>query len=191
MESGVSNSSTTSSTCRSSRRCCRSWRTAAKSIPCFMRPRPISSGSRSSSWRGPAFAIIQPGIESLDDNVLALIAKGNSALMNLQLLSGRANLVLMPHGTCFAEFLVNRRLVCRDGQLVAGDLSSAAADRSGSSSLRPLQSLPDASRRFRTDTRAEPDLSLCLSAVSRSLDAPGILIRGQRASETYASRIVG
>ena len=29
---------------------------------------------------------IQPGIESLDDNVLALIAKGNSALMNLQLL---------------------------------------------------------------------------------------------------------
>ena len=29
---------------------------------------------------------IQPGIESLDDNVLALIRKGNSALMNLQLL---------------------------------------------------------------------------------------------------------
>jgi magnesium-protoporphyrin IX monomethyl ester (oxidative) cyclase len=29
---------------------------------------------------------IQPGIESLDDNVLSLIAKGNSALMNLQLL---------------------------------------------------------------------------------------------------------
>ena len=29
---------------------------------------------------------IQPGIESLDDNVLALIAKGNSALINLQLL---------------------------------------------------------------------------------------------------------
>jgi magnesium-protoporphyrin IX monomethyl ester (oxidative) cyclase len=29
---------------------------------------------------------IQPGIESLDDNVLTLIAKGNSALMNLQLL---------------------------------------------------------------------------------------------------------
>jgi magnesium-protoporphyrin IX monomethyl ester (oxidative) cyclase len=29
---------------------------------------------------------IQPGIESLDDNVLALIGKGNSALMNLQLL---------------------------------------------------------------------------------------------------------
>jgi ribosomal peptide maturation radical SAM protein 1 len=29
---------------------------------------------------------IQPGIESLDDDVLALIAKGNSALMNLQLL---------------------------------------------------------------------------------------------------------
>jgi ribosomal peptide maturation radical SAM protein 1 len=29
---------------------------------------------------------IQPGIESLDDNVLALIAKGNSALMNVQLL---------------------------------------------------------------------------------------------------------
>jgi magnesium-protoporphyrin IX monomethyl ester (oxidative) cyclase len=29
---------------------------------------------------------IQPGIESLDDNLLALIAKGNSALMNLQLL---------------------------------------------------------------------------------------------------------
>lgn len=29
---------------------------------------------------------IQPGIESLDDNVLALIAKGNSTLMNLQLL---------------------------------------------------------------------------------------------------------
>ncbi len=29
---------------------------------------------------------IQPGIESLDDNALALIGKGNSALMNLQLL---------------------------------------------------------------------------------------------------------
>jgi ribosomal peptide maturation radical SAM protein 1 len=29
---------------------------------------------------------IQPGIESLDDNLLALIAKGNSALMNVQLL---------------------------------------------------------------------------------------------------------
>lgn len=29
---------------------------------------------------------IQPGIESLDDNVLELIAKGNTALMNLQLL---------------------------------------------------------------------------------------------------------
>jgi len=29
---------------------------------------------------------IQPGIESLDDNVLTLISKGNSALMNLQLL---------------------------------------------------------------------------------------------------------
>src|SRR5215813_2610303 len=29
---------------------------------------------------------IQPGIESLEDNVLALIAKGNSTLMNLQLL---------------------------------------------------------------------------------------------------------
>jgi ribosomal peptide maturation radical SAM protein 1 len=29
---------------------------------------------------------IQPGIESLDDNVLGLIGKGNSALMNLQLL---------------------------------------------------------------------------------------------------------
>ena len=29
---------------------------------------------------------IQPGIESLDDNVLALIAKGNSTLMNVQLL---------------------------------------------------------------------------------------------------------
>lgn len=29
---------------------------------------------------------IQPGIESLDDNVLALISKGNSALINLQLL---------------------------------------------------------------------------------------------------------
>jgi ribosomal peptide maturation radical SAM protein 1 len=29
---------------------------------------------------------IQPGIESLDDNVLRLIAKGNSTLMNLQLL---------------------------------------------------------------------------------------------------------
>src|SRR5258708_1875110 len=29
---------------------------------------------------------IQPGIENLDDNVLSLIAKGNSALMNLQLL---------------------------------------------------------------------------------------------------------
>ena len=29
---------------------------------------------------------IQPGIESLDDNVLALIGKGNSALMNVQLL---------------------------------------------------------------------------------------------------------
>jgi ribosomal peptide maturation radical SAM protein 1 len=29
---------------------------------------------------------VQPGIESLDDNVLGLIAKGNSALMNLQLL---------------------------------------------------------------------------------------------------------
>src|SRR6185503_19668701 len=28
---------------------------------------------------------IQPGIESLDDNVLRLIGKGNSALMNLQL----------------------------------------------------------------------------------------------------------
>ena len=29
---------------------------------------------------------IQPGIESLDDNLLALIAKGNSTLMNVQLL---------------------------------------------------------------------------------------------------------
>jgi hypothetical protein len=36
---------------------------------------------------------IQPGIESLDDSVLALIAKGNSALMNVQLLKWSCELI--------------------------------------------------------------------------------------------------
>ena len=42
---------------------------------------------------------IQPRIKSLDDRVLRLIGKGNSALMNLQLSDGRWNAVFRPPGT--------------------------------------------------------------------------------------------
>ena len=76
---------------------------------------------------------IQPGIESLDDRLLKLLEKGNSTLMNLQLLKWCCELDIDVSWNLLSGIPgESDELVREDGRLVAVDLSSAAADGSES-----------------------------------------------------------
>ena len=86
MEPAASSSWTTSSTCRSSRRSCRRWPPGSEEYALFYETKANLKREQVELLARAGVRWIQPGIESLDDNVLSLIAKGNSTLMNLQLL---------------------------------------------------------------------------------------------------------
>ena len=80
-------SSTTSSTCAtSSTRAADAGRGRPRRSTSSGRSRPTSSRSRSGCCATPGVALVQPGIESLSDHVLALMRKGTTGLQNIQLL---------------------------------------------------------------------------------------------------------
>ena len=137
--------------------------------PCSTRPRRISSANMSSSWRRAGVRWIQPGIESLDDNVLALIAKGNSTLMNVQLLKWSCEFGIDAAWNMLCGIPGESDCVVRgDGEMAAGDLPSATAHRRDSSSLRSLQPVSHAPAGLRPHARTESGLRVRLSLAARS-----------------------
>ena len=122
---------------------------------------------------------IQPGIESLDDNLLALIAKGNSTLDE----RAAAEVVVRVRHRCLLEPAVRNpgrigRVVRGHGEMGAGDLPSATADRRHSRSLRSLQPVSHAPAGVRPHARTESGLRLRLSLAARIVDAACVLVRG-------------
>ena len=112
---------------------------------------------------------IQPGIESLDDNVLRLIGKGNSTL-DQPPAPEVVQRVRHQRGLEHAQRNSRRigQLVRGDGRVASRDLPSAAALRRESSPLRPLQPLSHARAGLRSHARAESGLCVRVSLADES-----------------------
>ena len=122
---------------------------------------------------------LQPGIESLHDEVLKLLDKGVSALNNVQLLKWGLELgIRLEYYILYGAPGGARRMACRGGGVAAPDRASPAAQLHGPDPLRPLQPVLHPAGDLRHPPRALPHVRRGLSARRPRDRQPRVLLRG-------------